>query len=352
MQQPQPKNQGFACGACLRNQKALEKTNGGLDQLAKSPVAIRAVTLFFLLVSKLDVIFGQLFICELYKLAAEAEFLFWFVFGVLIVCILTYIVGTLYLELQELEQTIVDQRQELQEKQSTITAKQSTINQHHSKIAGQDQTINRLKRSIADAEREAGELKAARMAFTRVSRSCAESYSDRGTGAKQDVSVWRPRLNQGEFCIMYACTNSRSFKESVCCIKDPGCDVLKPPTHFECIWTDRSTGGAKDGQLWAAIPPPGYVALSDVAIHRSNAGLEPHVTRPAAEIDPDFRCVHRDLVKSTSVGRCIWTDAGSGGKYDGACWAIRDSQGFRASRGGPTSYTGNKPPPAEQWRLA
>ena len=37
-----------------------------------------------------------------------------------------------------------------------------------------------------------------------------ESYSDRGTGSKQDLSVWKPRLLEGEFRIVYSASNSRT----------------------------------------------------------------------------------------------------------------------------------------------
>lgn len=96
MELPKPKNQGCTCRACQQNEVSLERNNTGLDKLAKSPVAIRAVTLFLLLISELDVIFGQLFVYELYQLAVEAGFIFGFFFAVLVIGILTYVVGVLY----------------------------------------------------------------------------------------------------------------------------------------------------------------------------------------------------------------------------------------------------------------
>merc|ERR1712070_1216565 len=206
----------------------------------------------------------------------------------------------------------------------------------------------------------------AKMAFGMVSSECEEIYSDKGTGARQNLSVWRPRVGPNQYRIMYLASNSRSMTNRVCCVQDPGVDALRPPSHFECVWTDAwtgtvqafraslhgpdkfskaLTGAARDGQLWKAIPPPDYVALSDVAVHGSNSGLSPGDTRPAEAIDPYFRCVHISLVKRTSLGRKIWSDAGSGGMYDGACWSINESDGFRVSRGG------NHSPPTQQYTL-
>merc|ERR1712232_535038 len=97
------------------------------------------------------------------------------------------------------------------------------------------------------------------------------------------------------------------------------------PVKFVCKWTDKGTGGNRDGSLWRAVPPTGFVALSDVAVWMSNSGNQPGTERTADEIDADFRCVRADLTDSAWVGDMIWSDAGSGGKYDGACWAVMGS---------------------------
>lgn len=93
------------------------------------------------------------------------------------------------------------------------------------------------------------------------------------------------------------------------------------------------TGGKKDGQLWRAVPPDGYRALSDVAIHRSNSGIEPGTIKLPNDIDNRFMCVHESLCDVTEIDHCNWSDAGSGGRYDGATWLIRESAGMRVSRG-------------------
>lgn len=165
-----------------------------------------------------------------------------------------------------------------------------------------------------------------------------ECYSDRGTGSRQDLSVWRPRLRAGEKRLMYTCTNSRSQPHHGSIVATSELHLAKP-SEFVCVWTDRRTGGRNDGQLWRAVPPSGYVALSDVAVHGSNSGLQPGTRRSADEIDPYFRCVHESLARSSSY-RLVWTDAGSCGTYDGATWAIQGSAGMRVSRGGRDSPTG------------
>ena len=122
---------------------------------------------------------------------------------------------------------------------------------------------------------------------------------------------------------------------------------LAPPKHFECVWTDRRTGGDKDGSFWRAIPPSkDYVALSDVAVHRSNSGLKPGVTKASHDIDADFMCVLKSLCTFTELqNNPIWTDAGSRGTYDGAVWGIQGLPGIRVSRGK------NDRPLSQQYKL-
>lgn len=173
--------------------------------------------------------------------------------------------------------------------------------------------------------------------ISRSTNTHEEIYSDRGTGSREDLSVWRPYLLQGEYRVCYVATNSRSCNTMAPVVKegsDSNGKALAPPRHFECVWTDVSTGGNRDGQLWRAVPPNGYRALSDVAIHQSNSGIKPGTIKKSNEIDDRFMCVHESLCAVTELDRwCNWSDAGSGGRYDGATWLIRESAGMRVSRG-------------------
>ncbi len=185
---------------------------------------------------------------------------------------------------------------------------------------------------------------------TRKTSSHEESYSDRGTGSREDLSVWKSRLFDNEYRILYIATTSRHYSGEVLVVTQGmyhGKPALAAPKHFECQWTDRSTGGNRDGSLWKAIPPSSdYVALSDVAIHRSNDGLSPGVTMAANHIDSKFMCVLKSLCSVTELGgNPIWTDAGSGGRFDGATWSIRGSLGMRVSRGR------NDRPSQQQYKL-
>jgi hypothetical protein len=171
----------------------------------------------------------------------------------------------------------------------------------------------------------------------RLAQSFTSTYTDAGTGACQDLSVFKPDLRRGEYRVSYYFKNSRSMPASgIPVVKEgAGSDgtALKAPLHFECEWCDRGTGAPRDGSLWKAIAPPGYIALGDAAVHMSNSGLSPGVTRPANEIDPDFRCVKRQFCIETDLGPRLWTDGGSGGVFDGC---VFDIQGSTCSRVGYT----------------
>jgi len=184
---------------------------------------------------------------------------------------------------------------------------------------------------------------------TRERSSHEESYSDRGGRSDSDLSVFRPVLIENEHRIMYIATQSRHYSGQVLVVTSGmyhGKPALAAPKHFECKWTDKKTGGDRDGSFWKAIPPSSdYVALSDVAVHRSNRGIKPGVTKPAREIDSKFMCVLKSLCNKTELGSTIWTDAGSGGKYNGATWSIQGSPGMRVSRGK------HDPPPQQQYTL-
>eukprot|EP00979_Chaetoceros_neogracilis_P011890 scaffold3033_cov250-Chaetoceros_neogracile.AAC.3 len=170
----------------------------------------------------------------------------------------------------------------------------------------------------------------------RLTDSFDEAYSDRGTGSNQDLSVWRPNLYNDEYRIIYVATNYHYPGIPTIVVKekeDSDRKALAKPVHFEVVWTDQNTGGSRDGQIYKAVAPRGYVALSDVATHRDNSSMKPGEVFRANEIDPKFRCVHKSLVELAERDKLVWTDKGSGGRYDGAVWDVSGLAGFKAGRG-------------------
>lgn len=53
--------------------------------------------------------------------------------------------------------------------------------------------------------------------------------------------------------------------ESTAPAKDPARgNAIRPPNDFELVWTDSGSKAKKDGSIWRPIPPEGYVALGMV----------------------------------------------------------------------------------------
>ena len=89
-----------------------------------------------------------------------------------------------------------------------------------------------------------------------------EVWNDRGSGANQDVSIWRVRVPHG-------CHLDRHDRQERALATDPsdaghslyGSQVA-PPERFDLVWWQER--GRRRFWCWRPIPPPGYVSLGDV----------------------------------------------------------------------------------------
>lgn len=55
---------------------------------------------------------------------------------------------------------------------------------------------------------------------TFVTKNFSHAYSDRGCGAKKDVSVWKPELPAGFYTIGYVANNSKEAPKHCVVVKD------------------------------------------------------------------------------------------------------------------------------------
>ena len=146
-------------------------------------------------------------------------------------------------------------------------------------------------------------------------------YDDKGSGALDDVSIWRPLAPPGYVVlgdVAVAGHGPPSFAARV--VRDvPGTTVR--PLGYERIWDDEGSFGANDVALWSPIPPLGYVCLGSVAVQLYDA-------EPSTEL---IRCLHRDLVVRGSMS-LLWNDQGSGAWEDAGLWAcgVADAGGLPA----------------------
>jgi hypothetical protein len=160
-------------------------------------------------------------------------------------------------------------------------------------------------------------------------------YSDAGSGAHRDVTIWRPQPQSTDYHVVgdYAQGNYGAPVGPSVIVKaiddDPDRPLLKPPIAFNQVWNDKGSGGDHDGSIWYPVPPDGYVSLGFVA----NGGYHPPTI-------PNYACLRRDLVEIAQVGNQIWTDEGSGAHDDVALWQVLGLAGAFVAQGNYAPYSG------------
>lgn len=167
--------------------------------------------------------------------------------------------------------------------------------------------------------------------ITRENEIGDETYGDVGTGAKMDLTVFRP-LHIPEGCYQVGYTAVPIHKATgvsvyVLCepISDETSSLFKKATGFIETWNDRNSGGKLDGSCWQATCDRGYKAIGDVCV--------------LGYVQPDtLYCVDDSQLKTTELGGLIWNDAGSGAQKDGSLWSVGKNGFFKMPR-----YSHNQP---------
>ena len=156
-----------------------------------------------------------------------------------------------------------------------------------------------------------------------------EVWNDSGSGAQQDVSVWRPRVPAGCHLIGMTAKNGHSRPTfSTLVIRAGGRDIA-PPERFDLVWWQER--GKRRFWCWRPIPPAGYVSLGDVGTTSENP--------PSRN---DVACVALACLSPNRqpLGGQIWNDRGGGAPKDAAFFSQPGGTGlFRCS----DDATHNKP---------
>lgn len=189
-------------------------------------------------------------------------------------------------------------------------------------------------------------------------------YDDRSSGARDDVSTWRPKPvfdtieKRWHYPMGDIGTNRRNECMSNKSIDGKKVDTVqlhggntghygatwtsegpdkmtavvagdvKPPVSYSYKWNDRRSGGRFDGSFWRPNAPPGYTCLGDI----TNKAHSP----PALDA---MRCVPTECVEeipnTAGGGEYIWNDRKSGARDDGSVWGLpgSDSSGVGNARG-------------------
>ena len=149
-------------------------------------------------------------------------------------------------------------------------------------------------------------------------------YTDKGTGATMDVSIWRPSPNYPNQFIIGDHAQPNHGKASTDPVQvvqvevdDPAAPLLAMPVGYYQVWNDKGTGGDQDGSIWMPVAPAGYIAIGGVA---QDGYSQPNIS--------NYRCVRQDLVATSASGDLIWNDKKSGGDYDVSLYSIKGATGL------------------------
>jgi len=130
-------------------------------------------------------------------------------------------------------------------------------------------------------------------------------WTDAGSGADDDVSIWRPNGRKDFYRLGdYAVGSHRKpGKPATVVAYDDGSGALAKPAGYSRVWRDKGSGADKDVSLWKPIAPAGYQCLGLLATNGA---------KPATN---DMRCVWRAFLTQGGNSK-VWDDDGSGADAD------------------------------------
>ncbi|MFC5799058.1 Vps62-related protein [Streptomyces formicae] len=173
------------------------------------------------------------------------------------------------------------------------------------------------------ALRSHGAAAAVALLSIRPTSAFTEIYDDSGTGADDDVSIWRPDVSQtpGYYPLGDVAMDAHGTPPANSFVVSGPDGALAPPVDYWLIWTDRGSGGDRDGSLWAPVAPAGYRCLGSVAVNG--------YSKPPTDL---IRCVKSVYVVAAEATK-VWDDSGSGADTDLGIWEATpaDAYGLAAS---------------------
>lgn len=157
-----------------------------------------------------------------------------------------------------------------------------------------------------------------------------EVWNDKGSRARQDVSVWKARVPPGCYSLGMTAKNGHSKPTFPTLVVRASGNQIAPPDRYELAWWQER--GQRRFWCWHPIAPPGYTALGDVGTLSDQP--------PSRE---EMLCVAIASLPGAKqpLGTQIWNDRGGGAPKDAAFWAMPGGTGlFRCN----DDATHNKPP--------
>ncbi|TWI90455.1 uncharacterized protein DUF946 [Roseibium hamelinense] len=149
--------------------------------------------------------------------------------------------------------------------------------------------------------------------------------TDSGSGAKMDLSVWRPVIAEHDSYFyggQWGQHNHNPTADGRAAVfrdlEDLG--LLKEPVSFIKIWDDAGSGKSHDYSCWRPAPPQGYRALGDFMVLRESSGHFPD------HLAYKVMCVHeslcRDVTQDDFGSSYMWQDHGTHANKDLSLWRL------------------------------
>ena len=143
-------------------------------------------------------------------------------------------------------------------------------------------------------------------------------WNDAGSGARQNLSVWKPVLPDGCKVLGHTAVNRHSKPDYGTLVIRPGADtdLVRAPVGFKKAWSQlRANRGPL--HVWHPIAPEGFVSLGDITTVGD--------AKPSME---GLVCVSKSLVQGDVLKAQIWNDRGGGAPRDGALFEQPGSTGL------------------------
>ena len=163
-------------------------------------------------------------------------------------------------------------------------------------------------------------------------------WNDRGSGADDDVAIYRMNAPSGYTCLGGVAVRSHSSqpdKQKYCCVKNEY--VVQADTVH--TWNDRGSGANNDVSLWTVIRAGGDAHGIDAGTFIGVSGYSRPSASAARLLKADGSKV-RDVwslptgedkpLNLYEVGqlKMIWNDAGSGANADCSIWRAESKDGY------------------------
>ena len=151
-----------------------------------------------------------------------------------------------------------------------------------------------------------------------ASNQYTQVWNDSGSGAELDFATFRAKVIDGFYPlgdtgVAEPWEGKRYAKPAFnTLLVKSGTLEVKPPVDYQQVWNTRGSPADKPFSSWSPVAPQGYYCLGDV-------GIQSLTEKPSLNA---IRCLPRECVVETSLGKKIWTDKGSNAELDFSAWEI------------------------------